>query len=300
MHRIVLLGLGDSGMEGTPPAGSLAAAPTGEVADRVATVVADVQPDVVVTLDPEGGDGHRDHIAIGQATVEACRAFPTVRVYAWTVRRSVLAMWFAQLENVRPESAHLDLDRQGLGRPDEDITTILDLRSVRAVRERAMTEHASQTAPFDGMPADLLDTFLDTDSLIRLQPAWTGGEIERGLFGAEVSDRSARAPRGRDGPRRHRTGRAGPPDRRRGRFRQLRMPAAPAGRDPRRAVGPSVDGRSSPREEHVVRDLGRRARTPAGAGPGHPLGYVGQDRDRRRSRERGRRRRLLGARPGAG
>jgi N-acetyl-1-D-myo-inositol-2-amino-2-deoxy-alpha-D-glucopyranoside deacetylase len=187
VHRVVLLGLGDSGMDGTPPAGSLAAAPTSEVADRVATVVAEVQPDVVVTLDPDGGDGHRDHIAIGQATVQACRAFPAVRVYAWTVRRSVLAMWFAQLENVRPESAHLDLDRQGLGRPDEDITTILDLRSVRAIRERAMTEHASQTAPFDGMPADLLDTFLDTDSLVRLQPPWSGGEVERDLFGGERS-----------------------------------------------------------------------------------------------------------------
>ena len=48
-----------------------------------------------------------------------------------------------------------------------------------------MTEHASQTAPFDGMPADLLDTFLDTDSLVRLQPPWDGGEVERDLFGGE-------------------------------------------------------------------------------------------------------------------
>jgi LmbE family N-acetylglucosaminyl deacetylase len=191
VHRVLLLGLGDSGMDGTPPAGSLAAAPIGEVADRVATVVGEVQPDVVVTLDPDGGDGHRDHIAIAQATIEACRAHPALRVYAWTVRRSILARWFAELEGVRPDSAHLDLDRQGLGRPDADITTTLDVRGVRALRERATAAHASQAAPFENMPDDLRDEFLDTDCLIRLQPAWTGGEIERDLFGGERSPERA-------------------------------------------------------------------------------------------------------------
>jgi N-acetyl-1-D-myo-inositol-2-amino-2-deoxy-alpha-D-glucopyranoside deacetylase len=189
VHRVVVLGYGDSGMDGTPAAGSLAAAPTDEVAHRVGGVVADVQPEVVITLDPAGGDGHRDHIAIAQATVQACQASPAVRVYAWTVTRSLLARWFAALENVRPESAHLDLDRQGLGRPDGDITTVLDVRGFRDVRDRAIRLHASQTTPFDGMPADLRDVFLDFDSLVRLQPPWTGGEIERELFGAAQSDR---------------------------------------------------------------------------------------------------------------
>jgi LmbE family N-acetylglucosaminyl deacetylase len=188
--RVVVLGYGDSGMDGTPAAGTLAAAPTDEVAQRVAEVVADVQPDVVVTLDPAGGDGHRDHIAIGRATVQACASFPAVRVYAWTVTRSLLTRWFAALEDARPDSAHLDLDRQGLGRPDGDITTLLDGREVRDVRDRAILVHASQTMPHEGMSADLLDAFLDVDSLVRLQPSWTGGEIERTLFGAEGSERS--------------------------------------------------------------------------------------------------------------
>jgi LmbE family N-acetylglucosaminyl deacetylase len=190
VRRVIVLGYGDSGMDGALPPGSLAAAPTDEVAQRVADVVTEVQPDLVVTLDPVGSDGHRDHIAIGEATVQAGRSFPALRVYAWTVSRSVLARWFAALENVRPDSAHLDLDRRGLGRPDGDITTVLDVRAVREVRMRAISLHASQTAPFDGMPADLRDDFLDFDSLVRLQPPWTGGEIERSLFAADGSERS--------------------------------------------------------------------------------------------------------------
>jgi LmbE family N-acetylglucosaminyl deacetylase len=181
VHRIVLLGYGDSGLDGTPAPGTLAAAPTPELVERVAAVIAEVQPDVVVTLDPTGGDGHRDHVAIAHATIEACQAFPAMRLYAWVVRRSLVARWFAELENVRPESPYLDVDQQGLGWPDTDITTILDVRHVRDRRERAMAEHASQTAPFDGMPAELRDVFLDTDHLVRLQPPWTGGDIERDL-----------------------------------------------------------------------------------------------------------------------
>jgi LmbE family N-acetylglucosaminyl deacetylase len=136
-----------------------------------------------VTLDPVSGDGHRDHTAIGLATVEACRGFPDVRAYAWTVKRTMIARWFAELERLRPDIEHLslDLDREGLGRPESEITTTLDVRHVRDVRERAMAEHASQTHPFEGMPDDMLDEMLSVDHLVRLQPPWTGGDMERDI-----------------------------------------------------------------------------------------------------------------------
>ena len=183
-HRVVVLGYGDSDMEGTAAPGTLAAAPLHEVAARIAELIAEVRPDVVVTLDPTGGDGHRDHIAIGEATVEACRSFPDVRLYAWTVPRSVLTRWFAELAEVRPDAGQLGTDaasQEQPGRPDTDITTILDVRSVRDLRGRAMAAHASQVAPFEGMSADLREDFLATDHLVRLQPPWTGGETERDL-----------------------------------------------------------------------------------------------------------------------
>jgi LmbE family N-acetylglucosaminyl deacetylase len=182
VDRFVLLEFGDSGMTGDLPVGALAAAPLDEVAGAVRAVIDDVAPDVVVTLDPDHGDGHRDHSAIGRATLQACRDFPEVRAYVWTVTRSLLADWLEYLGQVRPGSAHLELDHQGVGRTDEDITTFLDVKHLRDVRLRAAALHRSQVFPFANMPDDLLSEFLDTDRLVRMQPPWTGGDPERSLF----------------------------------------------------------------------------------------------------------------------
>ena len=65
--EIVLLDFADSGMAGDMPAGALAAAPLDDVVARVEAVITAVDPDVVVTLDPDAGDDHRDHVRIGEA-----------------------------------------------------------------------------------------------------------------------------------------------------------------------------------------------------------------------------------------
>ena len=179
--QVVVLDFGDSGMQGEMGSATLAGAPFESVVEAVGQVVRDVDPDVVVTLDPVETDGHRDHTRIGQATVEACLAHPATWVYAWTVPRLVLARWFEELERVRPDAEHLDLDREGLGRPMEDITTILDTSDAQDVREQASALHRSQTSPFDNMSEDLRAFFLTTDHLIRMQPPWTGGPLEHEL-----------------------------------------------------------------------------------------------------------------------
>jgi LmbE family N-acetylglucosaminyl deacetylase len=182
VERFVLLGFADSGMDGTPEPGTLAAAPHDDVIAAVRRVVVDLDPDVVVTLDPDHGDGHRDHIVIGRATTAACATMPGVRLYYWAVTRRLLARWFDELSRSRPDSAHLDLDRAGLGRPDEDITTVLDTRDVRPLRERAIAAHRSQVPPYTGLPEDLLVEFFTWDRLVRVQPAWNGGPLERTLI----------------------------------------------------------------------------------------------------------------------
>ena len=179
--RVVLLDFADSGMLGDAGKRTLAGAPFDDVAAAVRTVVDDVDPHVVVTLDPVNGDGHRDHARIGAATVAACEHRSSTRVYAWTVPRRLLASWFAELERVRPGSDHLDLDREGLGRPVEEITTVLDTADVLDVRSSASELHRSQTPPFDSMPEHLRVEFLSRDHLVRLQPPWEGGALEDSL-----------------------------------------------------------------------------------------------------------------------
>jgi LmbE family N-acetylglucosaminyl deacetylase len=179
--RVILLDFADSGMIGEADEKTLAGAPLDAVVSAVRAVVDDVEPDVVATLDPVNGDGHRDHTRIGAATIAACEHRPAMQVYAWTVPRSVLSKWFAELERVRPGSGHLDLDREGLGRPLEEITTVLDTSDVLDLRNSASQLHRSQKPPFEAMSEQLRDEFLSQDHLVRVQPPWTGGELERSL-----------------------------------------------------------------------------------------------------------------------
>ena len=181
VDRHVLLDFGDSGMQGDPAPGSLVGVPEVDVVEAVRRVVDDVQPSVVVTLDPVAGDGHRDHERIGVATLAAVAHRPEVSAYVWTVPRPVLEEWFAQLASVRPDAEHLEAQPEVPGRPLEQITTILDSRPYSDLRTRASAAHASQTSPFTGMPAALQETFLSTDYLVRMQPPWDGGEPERSL-----------------------------------------------------------------------------------------------------------------------
>ena len=180
--RVVLLDYADSGMSGEPGPATLAGAPFDDVVSAVRAVVDQVRPEVVVTLDPDHGDGHRDHEVIARATVQACRDLPGVRVYAWVVTRPMLVRWLSELQGVRPDSAHLELDQQGLGRPEDQVSTILDVSHLQPTRERAIALHRSQIPPYDGMSEELRGAFLRTDRLVRLLPPWPGGEPERTLF----------------------------------------------------------------------------------------------------------------------
>jgi LmbE family N-acetylglucosaminyl deacetylase len=181
--RVLLLDFGDSGMTGDAAQGTLSGAPFDDVVRAVRGVLEAVDPQVVVTLDPVNGDGHRDHARIGAATIEACRDRPATLVYVWTVLRSLLTQWFEELARLRPDSGHLelDLDREGVGRVIGDVTTVLDTTDVVDVRTRAGAVHRSQQPPFDGMPAPLLEAFLARDHLVRVQPPWHGGAVERSL-----------------------------------------------------------------------------------------------------------------------
>jgi N-acetyl-1-D-myo-inositol-2-amino-2-deoxy-alpha-D-glucopyranoside deacetylase len=167
--RVVMLGWRDSGVDGDPAPGSLAATPVDEVAAAVQRVLEAERPAVVVT--PDGLDGHRDHVAIRNATLQAVRnaADPPGRVYLWCLPRSVLARFTGYEE---------------MGTPDESVTTIIDTAEHLERRWRAIRKHASQAPPFDAMSPELQPAFLTKDYLQRVVPEWNGGEIERDLFPA--------------------------------------------------------------------------------------------------------------------
>ena len=155
-----LLDFVDSGMEGEPADGTLAAAGHA-VADAVRREVADLDPDVILTLD--AGDGHRDHVSIRDAAVAAGRA-QDVPVYLQCLRRSLMEDWVAHMVTVDPDLIYLKQTQ--LGTPDDDVTLTLDGSPFLADRERAIAAHRSQASPFDGLPESLRERFLTEDHLL--------------------------------------------------------------------------------------------------------------------------------------
>ncbi len=165
---VQLLGYRDSGFDGEPPRGSLCAAGADDVAGVLARLVADVRPRVVVVLD--GTDGHRDHRRIRAATACAVRhaAAPGTVLVEHCLPNSLMRRWLAEMRVLRPDTAYHAIDPEDFGRPDAEVTDVLDVAGVLPLREAAMAEHRSQASPFDGLGADLRRAFLVTDHLARV------------------------------------------------------------------------------------------------------------------------------------
>ena len=165
--RVELLGWRDSGFDGEPPAGSLCAAPESAVVGVLAGLLRDLRPDVTVVLD--GSDGHRDHLRMRTATATAAqratRTGPPTRLYEHCLPNSLMRRWLDETSASRGDDAYHALDPAALGRPDAEVTDVLDTSHVLECREAAMAEHRSQTSPFDGLSDDLRRAFLTRDHL---------------------------------------------------------------------------------------------------------------------------------------
>ncbi|QIK68033.1 PIG-L family deacetylase [Nocardioides sp. HDW12B] len=166
----------DSGMDGEPAAGTLCSAPLSLLEEDVSDVVACLLPDALVTLD--GSDGHRDHLAVREATERVAATF-RLPLYLHCLPRSVMSRWADHTATVDPGSAYL----RGLelGTPDEQVTYRLDTAVHLERRWRAIRAHRSQTSPFEGLPEDLQRAFLAQDHLIEVLPE--GAEQPVGLLG---------------------------------------------------------------------------------------------------------------------
>jgi len=179
--EVVLLDFADSGLNGAMPDRALAAVDLEEVVAQLVPVIQRVQPDVVVGLDPESVNDHRDHMRIGLATDLAFEraAKPTARLYHWTLVRSMMNEWFAKMRAQGLLEAYTDIE---MGIEDEKITTIIDVAHVMDQRRAAIAEHRTQASPFSGLDAEFEHSLLARDHLVRVVPSWDGAPIESSLF----------------------------------------------------------------------------------------------------------------------
>ena len=172
--RVVVLDYVDSGFDGEAPAGTLCAAPLPEVTAAIGRLLRDIKPDIVVVLD--GSDGHRDHVRVREATRAAfADAAPGDNVpvqatlYEHCLSNGLMRQWLDEMRKDRGDSAYHALDPASLGRPDDEITDVLDVGHLLERREAAIAQHRSQTSPFEGLSDPLRRAFLTRDYLARVR-----------------------------------------------------------------------------------------------------------------------------------
>ena len=191
MQNVFLLGYRESGMAGSPEnhhPQALAAQPLEAVADRIADILRQVQPQVVLTFDPFGGYGHPDHIRIQQATV---RAFEKVRselspdqnhwlnrLYFHTMPKGFLKMgiWMMRLQGKDPHRAGLngDIDLIDIANHSYPTHARINYKLVEKQRAQAAACHASQGGAAKPAPLQaFLSRFVDhkTDLFMQAWPA---------------------------------------------------------------------------------------------------------------------------------
>jgi N-acetyl-1-D-myo-inositol-2-amino-2-deoxy-alpha-D-glucopyranoside deacetylase len=143
--------------------GAFALAAVEDAAERLAAVVREVRPQVVVTYEPGGGYGHPDHVQAHRVTTRAVELAETpgpggdpwiVSKFYWVVvpERAARAVFAALSEQGRSpfESWTGGGPLPSMFTPDELVTTVVDGMAHLEAKIAAIRAHASQIA-VDGL-----------------------------------------------------------------------------------------------------------------------------------------------------
>jgi LmbE family N-acetylglucosaminyl deacetylase len=165
IERLVRLGYRDSGMMGWPQnddPDSFWATPIEQAAAKLAEVLREERPQVIMTYNAFGFYGHPDHIQAHRVTLAAIELLdyqPTL--YFNAIPDSVMATWrerWAEEERLKreadlaagrePEPAFEPTDEDGdevnMGTPDDQIDVAVDVRAVADAKFDALAAHESQ------------------------------------------------------------------------------------------------------------------------------------------------------------
>src|ERR1700677_38570 len=163
IDRLVRLGYRDSGMKGWPQNDdpeSFWATPVDVAAAKLAEVLMEERPQVIMTYNEHGFYGHPDHIQANRITLAALTMIdyePTL--YFNAIPDSVFATWRARWEQEDRERAEADAakgivrepepetpeeEEFEMGTPDDEISATIDVHAVAGAKYDALEAHASQ------------------------------------------------------------------------------------------------------------------------------------------------------------
>jgi len=146
VERVEFLGYTDSGMMGEETNDlpwCFWQADVDQAAHRLAAILAEEQPDLVTIYDDNGGYGHPDHIQVHRVGLRAAERAGGAYVVQHTINRTAI-----ERAMVERGEGGIDLEANpGFGKPESEITHLVDAKPALAEKRKAMEAHASQIAP---------------------------------------------------------------------------------------------------------------------------------------------------------
>lgn len=191
VDRQEFLGYRDSGMAGTESnqdPRSFHQADLREAAERLATLMREERPDVVVTYTADGTYGHPDHVKAHHTTLAALdllerEGWRPAKAYLHAVPRS-----FIEQMTQRAREAGMEIPDGAIrimGIPDEEITTVVDVRDLVDRKRASFAAHVSQNdpnSPFATMAAQIFEAAFGTERFILARGTLGEPHPEHSLF----------------------------------------------------------------------------------------------------------------------
>lgn len=154
VHKTVHWGFRDSGLDGTNPNG-FSSAPVNDVAERLASLVAQEEADIIVGYDPSGGYGHPDHLQVNRVARAAAKLAMREReitLFEATLPREPIARAVHLAANLHLTPAEFDpTEFDSAWTPRAEITHRVNVRSHLAAKRAAQAAHASQSGADSGV-----------------------------------------------------------------------------------------------------------------------------------------------------
>jgi LmbE family N-acetylglucosaminyl deacetylase len=174
--------------------------PTAEVAARIAALIDQYRPQVVITYDPTGPYQHPDHVHAAEAAVSAAAGSGIpAKLYFTAMRGSDWQKVWQALRDAGldvPDRPAADPQvRQQMAETERRITTTIDIRPVLARKRDALFAHASQIQDswFSKIPQDIAEATFGRESFIRASDS-TGAPVPEDDLFAGLRPRRASPP----------------------------------------------------------------------------------------------------------
>jgi LmbE family N-acetylglucosaminyl deacetylase len=177
--RVEFLGYEDSGMMGEPTNDNpncFWQADVEQAAEKLATILREVDADVLTIYDDHGGYGHPDHIQVHRVGRRAAALAGVGHVFQSTMNRDhirrLMAERSAEVEAAMDEDERREVTSDDeFGSPESLITHAIDVSDVVDRKRESMVAHRSQIGPetfFLRMPPDAFRAAFGTEWYIDL------------------------------------------------------------------------------------------------------------------------------------